>query len=360
MIYLSDPKATKPAQTLYQRLAMISKSHTLIGQQDALAYGVGRRSATYAWRSDMADVCGKFPAVFGWDFGHLGLDGRNLDGVDFGYMKLWMSEVYRRGGINTVSWHMRNPLTGGDAWDTGLRVVKEILPGGSKQARYLSRLDRAADFITSLTTPSDLALSRAGLLVHEKIPLIFRPFHEHTGSWFWWGQKWCSKEEFIQLWRFTVHYLRNEKGLHQLIYAYSPDRFNDRSHYLERYPGHDVVDVFGLDDYHDLGKNGKTTALVQRLRTIVELADEYGKLAALTETGYESIPEANWWTGRLSPALFQDPLAAKIAWVLLWRNDRKTHHYGPYPGHLSSPDFIAFSRDERVTFLEDFAQIEFS
>ncbi len=71
------------------------------------------------------------------------------------------------------------------------------------------------------------------------LPIIFRPFHGAN----------VTVDEYVQLWRFTVDYLRDEKGLHNLLFAYSTDVFTDEEDYLELYPGHEYVDVLGYDDY---------------------------------------------------------------------------------------------------------------
>ncbi|MBK6282145.1 MAG: hypothetical protein IPF54_05280 [Draconibacterium sp.] len=99
------------------------------------------------------------------------------------------------------------------------------------------------------------------------IPILFRPFHEHTGSWFWWGKDLCSVEEYKVLWRFTVSYLQNEKNIHHLIYTYSTDRFKTAGEYLERYPGDDIIDVLGFDLY-DRGTDypGFEKIVLKRLR----------------------------------------------------------------------------------------------
>src|SRR5690606_26600737 len=81
------------------------------------------------------------------------------------------------------------------------------------------------------------------------VPVIFRPFHEHTGSWFWWGADYCTPEEYKEFWRLTVEYLQR-KQVNNLLFCYSTDYFNDERHYLERYPGDDYVDILGFDAYH--------------------------------------------------------------------------------------------------------------
>ena len=78
---------------------------------------------------------------------------------------------------------------------------------------------------------------------------------------------------------------------------------------------------------------------------LVEIAEERNKVAALTETGLERIPEKNWWTDRLLQQIKADPVAARIAWVLVWRNARQEHHYAPYPGHESASNFKVFCKD---------------
>lgn len=70
----------------------------------------------------------------------------------------------------------------------------------------------------------------------EYVPVLFRPFHEHTGNGFWWGKGNCTAEEYIALWRFTLEYLRDTKGVHNLLYVYSPDIVSSQDNYLEFWP----------------------------------------------------------------------------------------------------------------------------
>jgi mannan endo-1,4-beta-mannosidase len=256
-------------------------------------------------------------------------------------MKGWMKEVYKMGGVNAISWHMDNFVTGGSTWDNKGRVVGTILPGGANHEAYKAKLDIFAGFVKDL---------RVGFIFKKDIPIIFRPFHEHTGDWFWWGAAHCTPEEYKQIWQFTVKYLRDEKGLHNLLWSYSPDVFKDKAHYLERYPGDEYVDILGFDDYHDVGAHGNIEDLTRRLGIVVSIANEKGKLAALTETGFEKIPDPNWWTDKLLKHIKSDPLASQIAWVMMWRNARKSHHYGPYPGHESAANFVKFSKDPILIF----------
>jgi mannan endo-1,4-beta-mannosidase len=335
-IRLSDPDATRQTRALYANLKKLSSEHILFGHQDDLAYGVNWRDGSSAIRSDINDVCGQFPSVFGWDLGKLGTTEYNIDTVYFKNIRKWIIDAYKMGSVNTISWHVDNFVTLGDSWDVGENVVAAILPGGAKHEDYKARLDLMADFFKSLYT---------GVLFKRHVPVVFRPFHEHTGGWFWWGQPHCSPEEYKALWKFTVEYLRDVGDVHNVLYCYSPDIFIDRAHYLECYPGDEYVDILGFDDYHDVNPLNDPSELTRRLRILVELADEKDKIAALTETGLEAIPEDNWWTDRLLHYITADPVARKIAWVLVWRNARPSHHYAPYPGHSSAPNFLEFCQN---------------
>ena len=102
-------------------------------------------------KSDIRDVTGEYPAVYGFDLGRIELGWPyNLDSVPFEKTRLFIREAYERGGVITLSWHLNNPLTGGTAWDNKPGAVASILPGGAKNALYTIWLDRVADFLASL------------------------------------------------------------------------------------------------------------------------------------------------------------------------------------------------------------------
>ena len=190
--------------------------------------------------------------------------------------------------------------------------------------------------------------------------MIFRPYHEFDGDWFWWGRAHCTIDEFKTLWRFTVSYLRDSIHVHNFIYAFSPDnRFITEEQFLARYPGDDWVDMVGMDNYGDWGRDGRydLDAGIKKLKIVSDYAQKAGKLAAFTETGLESIPNTTWWTETLLKSLKKERL--KLTYVLVWRNDTKspTHYYAPFPGHISEKDFIAFYNDPYTLFEKDLKNI---
>lgn len=348
---LADKNATAETKALYQNLRVLSSKGYLFGHQDDLAYGVNWRYEKN--RSDVKEVCGDYPGIYGWDLSGLEKDAGdiNIDGVPFKKMRQFIKDGYKRGGVITLSWHINNPLTGGNAWDTTHGTVASVLPGGANHELFKTWLDKVADFILSLKGENK-----------ELIPVLFRPFHEFTGTWFWWGPNNCSADQFKVLWRFTNYYLKEVKKCHNLLYVYNTGGdFKTKEEYLDRYPGNDVVDVLSFDTYQwgDPAKDDGFAKNVDKLLTIVDSAAvETSKLTALAETGYEAIPYATWWTDVLQKAIGKHT----ISYVLLWRNHgynewtKKMHYYVPYKGQVSENDFIKFYSAERSLFEQDAAK----
>ena len=314
----------------------IDKGVMMYGHQDDLMYGhtwrVDQDEAEFL-RSDVMEVCGKYPAVYGLDLGGIELGSeQNLDDNYFAAMRASAIAHHQRGGVVTFSWHPRNPLTEGDAWDVSSKeVVASILEGGSRHDLFIGWLGRVADYIESFKTSDG-----------QMVPIIFRPWHEHTGSWFWWGRDLCSVEEYKALWKMTFDYLSGERGLRNLIWSYSPGAGGVTEEiYMERWPGDEMVDMIGIDCYQYSTSEVFIADLANALDIMKKISAEHGKLMAVTEAGYEGIPQADWWTGTLYEALKDYPLA----YVLTWRNacDKPEHFYAPFPGHLSADDFKAFA-----------------
>jgi mannan endo-1,4-beta-mannosidase len=96
---LVDSLATSQTVALYKNLQAINASGVLFGHQDDTAYGVGWWAES--GRSDVKEVCGDYPAVYGWDLGDI-QNEKNLDGVNFAMMRLWIIEAFKRGGFHCI------------------------------------------------------------------------------------------------------------------------------------------------------------------------------------------------------------------------------------------------------------------
>ncbi len=343
---LVDPLATEETRALYANLWNIQTKGFMFGHHDALLYG--RDWIQEPGRSDVKEVCGDYPAVFSLDFAEI-MDDRHATGKLNADRKRTILEARRRGEVITACAHLNNPLTGGDSWDNSSnQVVASILDESSEvHAKYKTWLDRLAAFVSDLKDDNG-----------KLIPILFRPYHEHTQTWSWWGKACTTQQEFIGLWRFTVDYLIKDKGVHNLIFAISPqmDVASSKDALLFRWPGDDYVDFLGMDCYH--GTN--TNALSVNVRNLAELSREKLKPCGITETGIEGIRNnsgveyADYWTKQILIPV----LGKNISMIVMWRNKydpgHEGHHfYGPWIGHSSSADFVKFYESPFTLFSSD-------
>lgn len=344
----TDPQATGATVSLYNRLFQLRDKGVMLGHQDDIAYGHQCYEPGF---SDTYDMTGDYPAVTGWEIGHVEKGNPfSLDSVYFDNIRQGVAEIHARGGISTISWHADNILTGGSTWDCSRNdVVASILPGGSHHEAYLTYLYRVANFLLSLRDEQD-----------EPIPVVLRLYHEQTQSWFWWGADFCTPEQYKELWRMTVSHLRDTCGVHNVLYAYSPTDVTDAAHYLERYPGDEWIDVVGFDLYcfgtDTAARNAYMDNMRKNLKIVTDYAAQSGKLPIMAETGMEGIPSTDYFTGVIAPLIETSP----IAWILFWRDawepDKPNHFYLPYKGHPAEADFKEFIRNSRILMNSDIQQ----
>lgn len=169
----------------------------------------------------------------------------------------------KREGIVTFTFHWFSPL------------------GGRDKAFYARNTDFDARLVLAEGTPEREAFYRdmdamAELLkpfMEEDIPVLWRPFHESDGEWFWWGAKGpaVAKELYKLMFR---HYTRVH-GLHNLIWVWN-------CRLAEGWPGEEYVDVVSLDEYLP---EYAPTDYREQYETLVA-ATTRNKVAALAEIGY--------------------------------------------------------------------------
>jgi len=322
-----NPQATPEAQALYQRLLKLQDKGVMYGHQDDLMCG-------NTWwyeqgRSDIKEATGDYPAVAGFELGEIERGGeRSLDSVSFAQITEQVKWFHKQNGIITVSWHVTNPITSqwkgraispngpGSAWDIkkftsgryaesdsvkdfeikadSLNAVKSILPGGENHEMFNKWLDILADYFKTWTDDTG-----------KPIPFIFRPYHEHSGSFFWWGRERCTDEEYAELWRYTVTYLRN-KGLNNILFAYNTDKVYSLEDFMRGYPGDEYVDMLSIDWY---GSGTEFNTLVDKALDFGSKASqEKGKLFALSECG------------NVGQDLVDILKKYKVSYFLTWRN----------------------------------------
>ncbi|MEO7587483.1 MAG: glycosyl hydrolase, partial [Arachnia sp.] len=343
-----DTSATPETKSLWSYLNGTRGEGVLFGHQGDLDNGV-TFSTPDGVKSDVHAGTGDYPAIMGIDT--LSLEGSvgpgkptNTDAQNVAAVANGIKQAHSVGAIVTFSTHINNFVTGGSFSDSSGRVVSHILPGGDKNATFNAYLDRIA-------ATADASVDAEGNL----IPIIFRPFHENTGSWFWWGAAQTTAGEYKELFRYTVEYLRDTKGVSNFLYAFSPNGTfaGDSSLYLATYPGDEWVDVMGYDRYEGNNDAADSDAWIAGtlvdLRMLSDLADEHGKIAAFTEfgrNGERTIKETgnkslNFYSDLLT-AMKNDPKAKRMAYMLTWQNWGMDQFYVPYPAFGSTPEHEMF------------------
>ena len=139
-----------------------------------------------------------------------------------------IKEHWKAGGLVTINHHMINPWTGTHAWSKAGDLAELLDPATPAGAFYQRQLAMIADGLDDL--------QQAGIVV------LYRPFHEVNGAWFWWGNR--DPEAFRKLWRSLFQYFTVQRKLHNLIWIYN-------SGSMAHYPGDEYVDMVSYDLYND-------------------------------------------------------------------------------------------------------------
>lgn len=333
---LSDPSAEGLAKVLYTNLHNLNEFHLLFGHQNSTVQGIQPQFTDLTGipgNSDVLTGVNDYPAIYGFDFGDV-----NFPGISFSQFRQHALNAYAEGGVITFSFHARNPITGNNFYDLSGDPVTSILQNGSAWIVYRGWLNEIANFANSLTVNG------------RKIPIIFRPLHEGNGNWFWWGSSNSSSTQYRQLWIKTVNHLRS-RGARNLIYEYSPSGGVSSS----RYPGDSYVDIIAPTVY---GNGDFSGTILSVAREAVNFASARGKIAALGEVGpnngfSDPLARADFFTNVLLNKIKADPIANRIAYVLVWRNANFSHYWLPVPGTSAYPSFSSFYGDKVSLFVSN-------
>lgn len=333
----------------------------LFGHNDAMLYGrhwsnSEKGRAGRSRRETMPDVyqvCGAYPALFSTDLGGYEQQGRTIYymGISFASMREAIIRHHRSGGTVTISWHVRNPE------HAMTYIYKEANHGtvgrilqrkGKTYETFMNYLGRIADFLLSLRDDEG-----------SLIPIIFRPWHECNGDWFWWGMADCTAEEYVALWQMTHRYMQ-DRGLTNLRYAFSPGSwFRDKADYMQRFPGREYVDIIGIECYRRQNMDVEQARrlfhdhLQRGLRIARAVADSLSLSYAITETGMQADSDSQWWTRGLMPALEgYSPM-----FINCWSNQclelfTEGTTWCTYPGEASARDFRRFYRSNKRAFIK--------
>ena len=374
-IKLVDKNATEKTK----QLAIYLKS---VANQDKIIFGHQSDTSSHvradlpANGSDVKDITGSLAAITGVDTLAIAGDSKfatTKESLDhFANLSI---EAAKQGSLITVSTHFPNfsskniiKLSDGtydfskcgfsDCGDFTLSA-KYILPGGQYNDRFLAYIDMIAEY--------------AHRLQEHNIPVIFRPFHENNGSWFWWGGEHMSEQDSIKLYQYLVEQLQ-ERNVHNFLYVYSPNGpFNSEKDYMARYPGDKYVDILAIDsydfyyDYPATYSDNFFKNMQKSCEIIHNVAIKHDKLAAISETGCGVMkPDKSNYGGLLkenNPILGKQwfKRVAQIAidndmpYFLVWSNDSDNSTFLPYKynneyGHEMTDEFIDFYNWDKTIF----------
>ncbi len=213
---LSNPNATAETQSLYSYLCDTYGNNVLAGQQESTWMG----SEDYEFNI-IQKASGKLPVIRGLDY----------MGDDFAGCNRRAKAWYAKGGIVTICWHCGDDFYGShtESMNANPDWNKILTPGTNEYNKLIAGMDKGAKALKELQD--------AG------VPVIWRPFHEFDGAWFWWGKG--GAENFKKLWRLMYDRYTNEWGLNNLIWilGYSGEVKEGW------YPGDAYVDIVGADTY---------------------------------------------------------------------------------------------------------------
>lgn len=258
---LIDPQATKEAGRLMAYLCEIYGRYMLTGQQ----VGVGQHHEPEVIR----EATGKYPAVLGFDMMDYspGRTERGAESCDVDLAIDW----WRRGGIVTFCWHWGAPKDlideGPDrGWESGFYTKATTFDIAKAMA------DPSSEEYALILRDIDVISGQLRRLQEAGVPVLWRPLHEASGGWFWWGAK--GPEPCIALWKLMFERMTKVHGLHNLIWVWN-------GQHGDWYPGDDYVDIIGEDIYPPERDYGSQAARFEQALAYTSA----NKIIALTENG---------------------------------------------------------------------------
>jgi mannan endo-1,4-beta-mannosidase len=223
----ANPNANARAKAILNYLQELNarKDKRLVSGQFA---GTGRQASLEVMKQ-IHDRTDKWPALMGADYADWAKGSLTCKAPNQAAIEYW-----KQGGLVTISAHLYNPANpkGGGLRDKGVDLNALLAPEGETHTRWMQELDLIAAGLQEL--------KNAGVVV------LWRPFHEMNGGWFWWGAK--EPDTFIKVWQHMFDYFTKTKGLDNLLWVYSPNHGQKTAAY---YSGDHFVDIVGLDAYTD-------------------------------------------------------------------------------------------------------------
>lgn len=268
------PDASQEVVDLLEFVYQISGKYTMTGQHCQPLY-------KDILIERINDLTGNYPAVFGQDFGFS--PPNSLDGINFRQRIVDDAIAWHdKGSIITLMWHAVPPnmdepveFKGGIQSNLTDEEWKELITDGTKlNTRWKSQVDVIAFFLKQLR--------------NAHVPVLWRPYHEMNGKWFWWGDK-QGDDGYKKLYTMLFDRLVNYHEINNLIWVFNGNEINPPwvETYDKYFPGLEYVDIlatdvysskYNIEDYNSLLKlgEGKPIALgeVGHMPTVSQLKEQ--------------------------------------------------------------------------------------
>lgn len=218
---LSNENSIENAKILYDYLKEIYGKYCLTGQMESTNNVVGspEYEVDYLLRHT-----GKLPAMRGFDF-----IKDDFQGVTDRALAWW-----QKGGIPTICWHTGPDFSSGyeECLNDNINWDEAFVPGSDTYNMLISGMDKAVPYLKQLEDAN--------------VPVLWRPFHELDGGWFWWSRG--GAESFVKLWQMMYSRYTDYWGLNNLIWVLGYSQ-SGGDYLASWYPGDSYVDIAGADKY---------------------------------------------------------------------------------------------------------------
>lgn len=293
---LVNPNASENAKKMYSFLRenfqkkVISgvMTNTVMQNDGKYTPNIVENQTEVAW---IIEASGKTPALIGLDFMHsVGLNSESE--WHRGYTKATLSlaeDVYKKGGIPAYCWHWKDPFdsvetfyspSSGNSPNTKFDLNKAFI-----DSTTCTEFNTSSAEYKAIISDLDIVAGHIKNLADKGIPVLWRPLHEASGKWFWWG--YSGPKACKALYRLMFDRYVNNFKLNNLIWVWTTDEAADA---LDWYPGDNYVDIVGRDYYY-YPRIANHSSLVASFEKVKDL---FGgdKIIALSENGSVPYPDS--------------------------------------------------------------------
>ena len=296
------PEPTESAQKLYNFLLNNFGKHVISGVMTERPFENNGQYTpqNYETQTELKyihDASGKNVVLVGFDFLHA--SGKNSDQQwhqGYTHASLEMAKtVWKAGGIPQFNWHWKDPMHEVEAFYTQSSGNDPYTEFSINKAydESTGKWKTSSDEYKAIVRDMEMIADSLLTLQKEGVAVLWRPLHEASGKWFWWGTD--GAKSCVALYKLMFDIFVNQKGLHNLIWVWTTDEASDA---LDWYPGDEYVDVVGRDYYY-YPRESNHSSLIGSFETVKEI---FGgkKIVALSENGSVPYPDemkadgANW------------------------------------------------------------------